>query len=64
MNKKERRQRATMERLEAKLPKSLTIPLSQEQQDIWREILHIRKNLGELSETDVAIGNLLYPRFR
>lgn len=64
MNKKERRQRATMERLEAKLPKSLTIPLSQEQQDIWREILHIKKNLGELSGIDIAIGNLLYPRFR
>ena len=64
MQGKERRQRSALARLEAKLPSTLTIPLDQEQQTLWREILRIRTNLGEMNGTHNAIAKLLRPSDR
>ena len=64
MQGKERRQRSALARLEAKLPSTLTIPLDQEQQTLWREILRIRTNLGEMNGTHNAIAKLLHPSDR
>lgn len=56
---KERRQRAALARLEAKLTPTLIIPLDVEQQKLWREVLRVRGNLGELNETHLAIAKLI-----
>lgn len=61
MQGKERRQRAALARLEAKLPSTLTLPLDGEQQKLWSEILRIRTNIGELNGTHNAIAKFLHP---
>lgn len=60
MNKRRLRQEKALARLEAQLPKTFTIPMSEKNKTLWIEIIRLRKSLNRIEEIHVVVNRGLH----